>query len=122
MNPARALPLLQKKTAQVQVAAAGIRQGLGNINKSLVARLADNGITGEQAQQAFGNVAQYGADLKNLGDIYGEKYGQATAIKDFALGQGGAAKKRAKLSSQERATWSGSSSGQVGSGSKSQSF
>lgn len=121
MNPGRALPLIQKRAQQVQVAAAAIRQGVG-VGKGLVNRLVDNGVTADQAQAGFGQVAQYGGDLAKLGDVYGTNYNTDTAVKDFILGQGGAAKKREKLASQERATFSGSSRGSVGSGSSNQSF
>lgn len=109
----RALPLIEKQAKAVAAGAAALRQGL-NTSRGYAEHLADLGITGEQAEQGYSTIREMLPTFTSLGRIYDMDYSQNTAEKEIFEGSAAARDTRKKLASQERATFSGSSRGQVG--------
>ena len=116
MDPDRAAPLIQQKYQSTLIGAAARRQGL---DPSSSTRLADLGVTEQQAIQGYGLVAENLAAMTRLGDISGEEYGQRDLEDEVFEQDGAATNKRKRLASQERARFSGQSG--VGQGSLSRS-
>lgn len=109
----RALPLLQKQARAVQIAAAAGRHNLGS-TRIHSERLADLGVTQEAAEEGYSQIASMLPTFEQLGNTYGEQYGQEEAEEELFAGSASAARTRKSLASQERAAFSGSSRGQVG--------
>ncbi|HEU5115191.1 MAG TPA: hypothetical protein VFT74_00800, partial [Isosphaeraceae bacterium] len=80
--------------------------------------LADLGISEQQAVQGYGTVAENAGTLTQLGQIYGENYTQHNLETEVFENNGQATKKRKRLASAERASFSGSAG--VGQGSLTQ--
>lgn len=108
MDPSRAMPLLQKKYQTTLIGAAARRQGLVGDNEYL-GHLADLGVTEERAIQGYGVIGENLGDMDRLGDIYDEDYTQRDFETEVFEQSGASAKKRKRLASRERATFSGSS-------------
>jgi len=122
MDKSRAVPLLQKKVAQIDVQTAANRQGLG-IDNNRAAYLASIGINSATAESGYAAIGKMLPEMKNLSNVYGIGYDQKAAENEVFNGaQAGINGQR--LRSQERATFNGSSKGSVGgnSGSGATSF
>lgn len=102
MDPGRAMPLLQQRWDTIKLGAASRRAGYV-ANNDYLSGLAARGVTEEQASQGFGLVAQNLRAAQQLG-LSGEEL-QAEIFDNDA----GAANKRKRLASQERAQFGGSS-------------
>lgn len=119
-----ALPVLQRQVEASGVARfahqAGIAMGRGIPEfRSLV----DLGVTEEEAQAQYGNIAQLKQKIDRFDHIYHDNsYSVEMAEKDVFLGDKDAARKRGQLVRAEQGTWSGSSRGQTGTGSKGLSY
>lgn len=70
-DPNKALPLLETKLAAAQIGGAAAGAGIG-LGTSLAEQLARQGVTGQQAQQGFGDIA-------NQQQLYGQLPGQQGA-------------------------------------------
>lgn len=106
MDKDKALPFLQKSAATAAVGAAALGQGL-TFDKSYAEELALEGINAEQAQQGYSNVAQELDTMKALGSIYGEAWNQRTSEQGVFQGNAEAVRKKQKLLSQEKGSFSG---------------
>lgn len=58
MDPDRALPVLQRKVGAAQRAGAAVRTGFGTLTEDEAGRLVDLGVTNEQAQTGFSDLAR----------------------------------------------------------------
>jgi len=120
MDKDRAVPLLQKKVAQINIQTAANRQGLG-IDNNRAAYLASIGINSATAEQGYANIGKMLPEMKNLSNVYGIGYDQ-TAAESEVFGGARSGINGQKLRSQERATFNGSSKGSVGGNSGANSF
>lgn len=116
LDPDRALPLLRKQMQAVGIAAEAQRAGL-SYTQGGSEYYADIGITAEQARQGYSTIAEYLPTLNELGDIYGQNYGQGVFEAEVFQGDATATRRRKGLASQQRADFSGQSKGSVGSSS-----
>lgn len=107
MDPERAWPMLERKYRQVTLGAAARRQGL-TANEGFLGRLADAGVTEQQAQQGYGLISEQLPTMGRLGAIYGEDFGQGDLEAEVFEQDGDAARKRKRLASRERAQFGGS--------------
>lgn len=107
LDQSRALPTLQKISKQVDVGAAAERQGL-NVDAGRANELA-NSDQAANANQLFSNVAADTREGGRIAQIYGDVYTQQMAENEQFFGNEAAKQKKAVLSSQERATFSGKS-------------
>lgn len=118
-----ALPLLQRQVEASGVARyareAGMLQDRGIPE---FRQLVDLGVTEEEARAQYGTIAQVKRKIDRFDHIYGADYDTDDAERDAFLGDPSAALKRGRLVRQENATWTGSSRGATGTGSKSLSY
>lgn len=108
LDPTKSAALIQKKYQSTLIGAAADRAGVSS-SVDYADQLAGRGITEQQAAAGFGTVADITHPLTELGDIYGEKYGQGDAQSEVFDNNSAASKKRKRLVGQESAAFSGSS-------------
>lgn len=107
LDQKRALPVLKKIVGAAQIGAEGIRQGL-NVDTSRAMQWASQGVTQQQAAQAYQTIGQNVNTARELGQRYGEVYGQ-TELEDELLGGSGlASAKRKRLAARESGEFAGS--------------
>lgn len=108
LNPKEGLPKLQEKVAAAEIGAAAKGQNLATSVEAATA-LARFGVTKAQAQEGYANIGEILPTATKLGDIYGDKYDQATAEAEVFKGTASAKRKRQQLAEREVANFSGSS-------------
>lgn len=108
LNPADNLPKLQEKVAAAEIGAAAANQKLA-YSKATAEDLAKFGITKAQAQEGYSTIGEIMPTASKLGEIYGDKYDQATAEAEVFKGTASAKRKRQQLAEREAASFSGSS-------------
>lgn len=111
LDPKNALKDIQRKVAAAEIGGAALAQGL-SATMTGSEELAGYGVTKDEAQKGFINVAQMTPRGSLLSEIYNEApYNQATATAEVfgTAGAADAAQKRRKLTALEEATFSGQS-------------
>lgn len=111
LDPKNALSALKRKVTAAEIGGAAAAAGLSD-SQAQAEQLAAYGVTGQQAQQQYGTIAELAQRGSQLASIYGEQpYGQAQAEQEvFNLaGQTAAQKARKKLTELEKSAFSGSS-------------
>lgn len=115
LDQKRAAPLVGKQFQAAQIGGAAKAQGL-DVGSKLAEELSGFGVNQQQAQAGFGQIAQDLANTNKLAALGGEK---KLTVDDMAhevfTNDATIAERRAKLASQERGRFSGSSG--VGNGS-----
>jgi hypothetical protein len=114
LDPARADPLVGKSFAAAQVGGEAKAQGVG-IDKAMAQGIVDRGITSEQASQGFSMVAATVGNDQKLAALSGDSISGYDVMREVFMNDATVANKRARLASQERARFGGTSA--VGSGS-----
>jgi hypothetical protein len=111
LDPKNALKDIQRKVTAAEIGGAALAQGLAT-SATGAEELAGFGVTKDEAQKGFINVAQMAPRGGLLSEIYNEApYNQATATAEVfgTAGAAEAAQKRRKLTALEEATFSGQS-------------
>lgn len=108
LNPEANLPKLQEKVTAAEIGAAAKGQSLATSLDAATA-LAQFGVTKEQARTGYEAIGEVLPTATKLGEIYGDKYTQATAEQEVFQGTASAKRKRQQLAEREVATFSGSS-------------
>lgn len=108
LDPKRAAPLVGKAFQASQIGGAAQHQGIG-IDQTQAERLANIGVTDDQARAGFGQIAQVQGTVNKLGQIYGGGLTQGDLIGATFEDDAEATKKLKKLASKERAAFGGSS-------------
>lgn len=111
LDPSKGLADIKKKVTAAEIGGAALAQGL-TAGVTRAEELAKFGVTKEQAQQGYVNVAEMAPRGSELAAIYDQGvYNQGTAEAEVfgTAGAAEAAKKRKKLASLETAQFSGSS-------------
>jgi hypothetical protein len=81
LDPDRALPVLQRDFQAAQTAAASQRTGFGQLTRDQAERIAATGVTADEAQNRFGQLAQVGEVVKALpGERQDTEISQETQI------------------------------------------
>jgi hypothetical protein len=112
LDPERALAQIKRRITAAEVGGTAVQMGLAT-NVTDAEYLARYGVTKEQAQQGFRNVAEVLPRASQLGDIYAKQgmgqYTQTTATQEFfnVPGAADAAAKRRRLAELETAQFSG---------------
>lgn len=114
LDPNKSLPILQRSAATAAVGGAALSQGL-TFDKAYSEQLALSGISAEQAQSGYSQVASELDTMKALGAIYGQDWSQRSSEESIFQGSGEAIQKKARLLSQERGAF-GSATGGAKSG------
>jgi hypothetical protein len=107
LDPTKAAPIIERNIRAAEAAATAAQNGVG-VGRDLAEKLATWGVNLQQLRQGFGFV---GGELENaskLGEIYGTAISGEDLTSEVFLDDATAAKKRQKLSSQERASFGGS--------------
>ena len=110
LNPQQGLSDIKRKVTAAEIGGAALAQGLTTSATGAEA-LAGYGVTKDQAQQGYQNVAAVLPRGSQLASIYGENpYTQATAEAEVfgTAGSAEAAAQRKKLKNLETAAFSGS--------------
>ena len=108
LNPEANLPKLQEKVTAAEIGAAAKGQNLATSLDAATA-LAQFGVTKEQARTGYEAIGEVLPTATKLGEIYGDKYTQATAEQEVFQGTASAKRKRQQLAEREVAAFSGSS-------------
>lgn len=111
LDPATALPLLQRQTAAATFGAAGARQGL-SVDQATAQQYAALGVTQAQAEQGFNSIGQALPTENKLAQIYkqpGNEQADLTAATFGGADSAEASLRLKKLQSQETNSFSGSS-------------
>jgi hypothetical protein len=112
LDPERAMPFINKQVQAVQFGAAAARQGM-NVDTATAEQFAGMGVTKQQAEQGFQDIAGLLPTANKLSSIYNQEqgYGQKEATAEIFGGPNSAemAARRKRLSQMETATFSGSS-------------
>lgn len=111
LDPARALPTLDRQYQTVNVAGWAVRNGLTLADAQHYEDLVDKGVTAEQAAQGYGVAGQFYRILGNLGQVHGIDYNQFDAENDVFFNQD---EKRKKIVAAEQAAFSASSGFKAG--------
>lgn len=108
LDPKRAAPLVGKAFQASRIGGTATDQGIG-IDKSQAERLANIGVTDDQARAGFGQIAQVQGTVNKLGQIYGGGLTQSDLIGATFEDDADATTRLKKLASKERAAFGGSS-------------
>jgi hypothetical protein len=111
LDPDKALTEIKRKVTAAEIGGAAMQRGLGT-SMGRAEELGAAGVTKQQAQQGFGAIAGGLTRGSQLASIYGEDpYTQTTAESEIfnIAGSTEAEKQRKKLTSLEKATFSGQS-------------
>ena len=108
LNPEANLAKLQEKVTAAEIGAAASAQNL-TTSKDAATALAQFGIDREAALKGYEAIGEVLPTATKLGEIYGDKYTQATAEQEVFKGAASAKRKRQQLAEREVATFSGSS-------------
>jgi hypothetical protein len=111
LDPTKALDMIKRKVTAAEIGGAALSQGLTTSAQS-AEDLARYGVTKQQAQQGYENIAGMLPRASQLSDIYKQDpYTQATAEADVfgTTGSATAKEKRKKLTALEQASFAGSS-------------
>lgn len=106
LDRTRALPVLQKVVNASKIGAAALKQGL-QFNSDKVSSYADQGVTAQQASQAYQTIGETLPTANRLTTIYGDGVNQSDLEDELLGGSGPASAKRKALAAQEEATFSG---------------
>lgn len=107
LDPTKALPHLQKAAATAAIGAEALNQGL-TFNQDYAGQLANQGITAQQAQQGYSNVAQTLNQFQGLASIYGgPQYTQRTGEQAAFENNAEAIRRQRQLINREVGTFSG---------------
>lgn len=106
LNPDKALPLIQRKLQAANIGGAGQRQGL-NVGTGRAEQLATLGVTGDQAQQGYGKVAEITAGDGSIANRFGQQFTQGEAENAVFLSDAAALKKKQTLDAEESSLFAG---------------
>lgn len=113
LDPDRAIPILQKNAATAQIGAAALQQGL-TFDKSYAEQLATSGVSADQAQQGYSQVANELNTMRDLGNIYGSQWTQQQSEESVFGTNAAATAQKAGLLNRERGAFTGASGGARG--------
>ncbi|MEW2498368.1 hypothetical protein AB0942_33275 [Streptomyces nodosus] len=119
LDAKRATPILQKQAAAAAIGAAAMRRGFGT-NALDMESYATLGITADQAEQVYGQIAQGFESMLGIAGRYGSSWSQREAEQEAftpgaapTLGSESAADKGKRLRSQERGLFGGGAGSSV---------
>lgn len=113
LDPKRSMPLIQKQAATAAMAAEAMYQGM-DADIGYAEHLATRGITNQEAQQGYKEIAMTQEAFSNLAKVSGTEWSQREAEQASIEGLGEAVNKRQKLLSQERGRFGGATGGGAG--------
>lgn len=112
LDPNRALPVVEHQYKTAGVASWAARNGYEVNDMSRYEQLVADGVTADQAAQAYGTVKSLDETVGRAASVYGENFTQDDAEQDVFFNK---SDKRRKIMAQEQATFGGTSGGATGS-------
>lgn len=106
LDPKTASPLVQREVSAAQIGGAALSQGL-QTNQSTAERLASEGVTLDQARQAYSQIAQRLPTDTAIGARFGMPIDQATEEASTFEGNAAAVKKQQVAYSEEASLFGG---------------
>lgn len=108
LNDKNPMPQMQLKLTQAQIIGAGLKTGV-DVSSQDALQFAKQGVTYQQAQNAYQRVAEVLPTAQQLTQIYSNQnpYGSEQAQQEFLGSSGQATFAREQLGLQEQATFSG---------------
>jgi hypothetical protein len=106
LNPDKALPLIQRKLTAANIGGSAARQGLNETTDRAEA-LAARGLTADQAQQGFGQVADVFRGDSAIANRFGSSYTQSQAEDATFFKDADAMEQKQKLDAAEQALFAG---------------
>lgn len=97
---------LQLKAQAVQIGGTAAQQGI-DVTGNRALQFAENGVTLDQARQAYQRIAQMGATDQAIAKRFGLHFNQNDEENDLLLNQGSATQKRNLLYTEEAAQFNG---------------
>lgn len=107
LDPERATNVVEQRLKAAESAAYASSAGIG-LSQQLAEQVGNQGFSGQQLQQGFGEAAGAARQADKLGQIYGGAVTAEDVVKDVFLGDAAAKEKTRRLASQERASFGGS--------------
>lgn len=112
LDPARALPELERKQRSAGIMGAanwhGLGEGTGGVDIAVAEQLGDKGVTEDEANRGFAAIKQFEKPTEALGRRYGTDYTITDANSEVFFNAADARAKREKLYGREAAEFSGS--------------
>lgn len=102
----KAMPALQKAAATAQIGAQAIQQGL-TFDTNYAGRLATEGVTQQQAQQGYSQIAQALPAMTQLGQRYGYQFGQRQAEQAVFENEADVLAQERRITGQEAGAFAG---------------
>ena len=110
LDPAKALPAIQKAAATAAIGSQAIQQGL-SFDTNYAGQLATEGITQQQAQQGYSQIAQALPTLGQLGQRYGYQFGQRQAEQAVFENDADVLAQEKRITGQEAGMFAGNTGG-----------
>jgi hypothetical protein len=98
MDQKRALPILQRQVDAIGISEAARKQAL-SYSAARAQELADQGVTADQAQQAYSQIAEATAAESRAAAAFGLDYSQTDAENELLTGSASAKRKRQQVES-----------------------
>ena len=102
LDPTRATQVIQNRAQQVAIGAAALEQGL-DVGKNRAQQLQQRGVTEDQAQQGYSEIAQWLPNEQQIAGRFGESLSQRDEENAVLLGDAEAQRKRQRLQGEETA-------------------
>lgn len=119
LDQGRALPVIQRQYQAANIAAYAAKAGFQVADIKRYERLADSGLSPEQAAQGYGTVKSLSDTVGQTASIYGESFTQQDAEEDVFFNNSW---KRQQIMAKEASTFSGRSAGSTGSAQRNTSY
>lgn len=106
LDQTRAMPYLNLVSQQTQIGAAALRHGL-SANADFASQLANMGITQNQAEQGYQQIAQQLPRIEDLAKLSNQSFNQQTAERATFFGDQAAAHQQLNIIHEEQARFAG---------------
>ena len=97
---------LQRQANAVAIGGSALQQGI-DVGRKRALQLADNGVTLQQARQAYSRIAQFGATDQSIAQRFGTQFGQRAEENSLLLGDAAANQQRDLIYGEEAAQFAG---------------
>jgi len=106
-----AAPIIEQRALAAEIGGAALSSGLALTNQSTALKAAQQGVTIDQARQAYQGIAQRLTTDQSIGGRFGIQFGQTQEEQANLLGQGNVAREQELLYSQETSLFAGKHGG-----------
>lgn len=107
LDPKQGTSILQQQAQAAQIGGAATRQGLQLTDQSRALQYAQQGVTTDQANKAYGAIGQLLPDEQAIAARQGQTYSQSDAENELLGGLASAARKRQQLNQGEQNLFAG---------------